>query len=170
MLKSLWYRGRNRGITRIHINIPLVIILLVTAAEFQQVLPASRAGGMRSEPRINAAHVEAMIALGEDSNLVALQELRQADWAVGAGQLGSGGAVDRRGQRPESLPLHPGIGQPRLHILRGFEQRCPSAGAAERATEDGVEPQRAYEGAEQRCQNNDHVGVEAAFSHIRATR
>lgn len=150
---------------------PFVTIFLIAAREFQQILPAGRAGGMRGEPRVNAAHMEAMIALGQNSDLVALQELRQADRAVGTGQcLGFGGAVDRDGQRPQSLALHPGIGEPRLHILGGLEQRYARSGATERATDDGVEPQSAYEGAEQRRQNDDHVGVEATVPHVRPVR
>lgn len=170
MVKCLGYRWRGRDRASSHIHIPFAVIFLIAPGEFQQVLPAGRAGGMRGEPRINATHMETMIALGQDSDLVALQELRQADRAVGAGQLRFGGAVDRYGQRPQSLALHPGIGEPRLHILSGLEQRHPRAGATERATNDGVEPQRADEGAEQRRQNDDHVGVEAAFPHVRPAR
>uniref|UniRef100_A0A8R7U6E4 Uncharacterized protein n=1 Tax=Triticum urartu TaxID=4572 RepID=A0A8R7U6E4_TRIUA len=137
--------------------------------------PAVGAGGVRGEPHVDAADVESVVAPREHAYLLAVGELAEADgalrgrdWEGAAGRLGS--AVHLHGYLPQRLPL-----EPRLHVHgcrrprrggagREARRRREPAAAVEHAADDGVEPERENENAEQRGQDDHHVGVEVGVA------
>jgi|UniRef100_A0A804U8A9 hypothetical protein len=146
---------------------------LVRRAE--QRLPARRARGPRQQPAVDAADVEAVVALGQHPHALPGLQLGQADGAHGPSaacclQRQQPRRVDQRRHRAQRLPPRPSLRKPRHRLPRPRPRarlalrpagRRP-AGAPERAPHDGVEPQRADERAQQHGQDHDHVRVEAA--------
>lgn len=115
-------------------------------------MPAGGAGRVRAEPFVNAADVEAVVALGQHPDPLPGGEVGEADGALGvqAGQL-EVGRIAYDGESLEGLLFNPRVGQ-------GSGGRCPhyvgrlgphEGGAPESAADDGVEAEGADEGAEE---------------------
>ncbi|KAK9109535.1 hypothetical protein Sjap_017595 [Stephania japonica] len=124
--------------------------------------PAGGAGRVGSEPRVDAADVEAVAALGQHSDLVALSEVGEADGAVG-GQFpggGGGGGVGELGEGVEGLLLEALVGSDRAG--------GPAAGPG--AAGHRHEPDHADEGAEEGSQDHHEVRVEAGGGRRRRRR
>ncbi|CAL9049658.1 unnamed protein product [Musa banksii] len=136
----------------------------VPRAMVEQRLPAGRAGGVGSQPLVDAPDMEPVVAPREHPDLLAVGELGEADGAVGGGDVGPG-AVHRHGDAAERPLLEPRRRQPGGRLLGGLERQPPPA--PQRAPHDGVQPQREDEGAEQRRQDDDHVGVEIRIAAAR---
>ncbi|CAL9083234.1 unnamed protein product, partial [Musa textilis] len=136
----------------------------VLRAVVEQRPPAGRAGGVGSQPLVDAPDVEPVVAPREHPDLLAVGELGEADGAVGGGDVGPG-AVHRHRDAAERPLLEPRRRQPGGRLLGGLERQPPPA--PQRAPHDGVQPQREDEGAEQRRQDDDHVGVEIRIAAAR---
>lgn len=147
----------------------------VGGAVLSERRPAVGAGGVRGEPHVDAADVESVVAPRKHAHLLAVGELAKADGALrGRGREGAAGglgpAVHLYGYLPQRLPL-----QPRLHVhgcrrpRRGgaggeARRRREPAAAVENAADDGVEPERENEDAEQRGEDDHHVCVEVGVA------
>uniref|UniRef100_A0A8R7TIW0 Uncharacterized protein n=1 Tax=Triticum urartu TaxID=4572 RepID=A0A8R7TIW0_TRIUA len=128
----------------------------------EQGLAARRAGGAREEPPVNASDVEAMVALGQDLDVLPGLEVREADGAHRAGGVElQPGRVDHDRHGAHGLPPQPALGQPRDPAGLRVRRRRP-AGTPQRAPHDRVEPQRADERAEEDGEDHHHVRVEVA--------
>lgn len=103
-------------------------------------LTAGGAGGVRSEPHVDAADVEAVAALGEDSDFVPEGELREADRTVG--EFGGAiGGVGELGEGAEDLLLEALVGG---RLSGGSSTGGRGGEAAEpSAASDGDEPEDA---------------------------
>ncbi|KAG6519660.1 hypothetical protein ZIOFF_023158 [Zingiber officinale] len=131
-------------------------------ALFQQRAPARGARGVRREPLVDAPDVEPVVALGEHPDLLPVRELAEAYGALGRRRDVRSLAVHSHRDPAERLPLEPRRRQPRGRLLGGLERQPPPA--PERAPHDRVEPQREYKRAQQRRQDDDHVGVEVGVA------
>jgi len=117
---------------------------------------------MGDEPRVDALHVEAMVARGQHSELFPFGELGEADGAVDEGRRRSGGggcAVDNSRQSFHRLLLEPRVGQPNRGLVRRLEQGHSPA-AAQCAPEHGIQTHGAHESAQQSRQDDHQIGVE----------
>lgn len=134
----------------------------------EQALAARRARGAREEPPVNASDMEAMVALGQDLDVLPGLEVREADGAHRAGRVElQPGRVDHDRHGSHRLPPQTALGQPRHHPA-GLRVRHHTARAPQRAPDDRVEPQRADERAEEDGEDHHHVRVEAAASRSAA--
>ena len=133
-------------------------------------MAAIGARGMRQEPRVNAPHVETVVAFRQHSNLVPFLELAEAYGALRRRNsvFASGGAVHRHRDAAELAALQPGPRQPCSRLLRRLVAEAPPA--PQRAPRDGVQAQRAYQSAQQRRQNDHHVCVEVRVADERVAR
>lgn len=96
-------------------------------AGVDEAVPAGGAGGVGGEPPVDAAHVEAVVAAGQNPNFVANGELGEADGAVGVVEvevISCCVVYDR--ERLERLLFNPGVG----------ESSRRGGGAAEGAPDD----------------------------------
>ncbi|RWW16870.1 hypothetical protein GW17_00019222 [Ensete ventricosum] len=135
----------------------VAVACAVLRAMVEQRLPAGRAGGVGRQPLVDTPDVEPVVAPREHPDLLAVGELGETDGAVSSGDVDPG-AVHRHGDPAERPLLEPRRRQPGGRLLGGLERQPPPA--PQRAPHDGVQPQREDEGAEQRRQDDDHVGVE----------
>lgn len=90
---------------------------LVTSRNRRQNLTARGARRMRSEPRVDATHVEAMAALRQHSDFVSGGELGEADRAIGELHRGFGGRGELR-ERTQDLLLDAFVGGSRRRRRR----------------------------------------------------
>lgn len=79
-------------------------------ARLEQVVAALRARRVRVQPLVDAADVEAVVALGQEADTVSGGELGEADSAldVDTGEVHVGGVIHRR-ERIQRLLLDPGV-------------------------------------------------------------
>lgn len=151
-------RGRGRQIAA----------LIAHRGRGQQNPAAGRAGGVGSEPRVDAGHVERVSAVGQHSDFVPVGEVGQTDGAVGESGGGIGGEGEL-GEGAEDLLLEALVGLGRRRGRRGRRRGATSAGgegggrgesSEPGAAGDGDEAEDAYEGAEEGCEDDDEVGVD----------
>jgi len=126
------------------------------------------AGGVGEEPRVNAVHVEPVVALRQHSNPVPFLELPEAYGALRRRDGLAGGTVHRHRDAAELTPLQPRPCKARRRLLRRLVAEAPPA--PQRTPRDGVQPQRAYQRAQKRRQNDHHVGVEVGVADERVAR
>ena len=134
----------------------------------QERVPARRARRVRGQPHIDALHVEAMVAPREHAHLLAVVELAEADDTVVGRRRAGLGLVHHHGYPPQLPLLQPGTttsGCITGSRSGGGRWSHGEGGAAEveheAVMDEGVEAERADEDAEQRGEDDDHVGVEA---------
>lgn len=148
-------RGRRREIAA----------LLAHRGRSNQDPAAGRAGGVRSEPRVDAGHVERVPAVGQHSDFVPVGEIRETDGAVGESGGGFGGEGEL-GEGAEDLLLEALVGLGRRRGRRGRRRGAAGVGreggesAEPGAAGDGDEAEDAYEGAEEGREDDDEVGVD----------
>ncbi|GMN41153.1 hypothetical protein TIFTF001_010374 [Ficus carica] len=103
----------------------------------KQGLPASRAGGVGDQPRVNAPDVEPVVTFGQNPDSLAFLELTEADGAVRVEDLDRGcRSVGRDGDLPQCALLQPRGGQPRRGLVRRLERKPPRA--PQRAPHDRI--------------------------------
>ncbi|CAL5373608.1 unnamed protein product [Camellia sinensis] len=108
-------RRRNSVLSRLQLRLrppsssaaALCRLAALPAPRHDEDLATRRARRVRSEPRVDAGHVESMAALRQHSDLVAVGVLLQADCALSSAELrgGGGGVVGELRQRLEDLLL-----------------------------------------------------------------
>lgn len=132
------------------------------APRHDQDPPARRARRVGRQPRVNAAHVEPVVALRQDPHLVPLRELAEADGAL-HGEPGGARpleAVHDLGERLQRLLLEPPVGRRggprhRRRRRRGAGAVAPEPGAAG----DGHEADHADQSAEEDGEDDHEVGL-----------
>lgn len=127
----------------------------------EQGLPARRARRPRQQPPVDAPDMEAVVAFGEDPDMLPCLEVREADRACRVGSIDpQPRRVDQDRHGSERLPPQPALDKPR-HLVR-FRTHHHPARAPQRAPDDGVEPESADQRAQEDSQDHDHVRVEVA--------
>lgn len=131
-------------------------------------MAAVGAGGVGEEPRVNAVHVESVVALGKHSDPVPFLELPEAYGALCGRDGLAGGTIHRHRDAAELTPLQSRPGKARRRLLLRLVAEAPPA--PQSTPRDGVQPERAYQRAQQSRQDDDHVGVEVGVADERVAR
>lgn len=126
--------------------------------ELEQRLPTRRAGGMQDQPLIYALDMEAMVAPREEPDVLSLDEVSEADGAVG------GRSMQRRRVDHRRDPDRQGL----LGSRRGRLARGTRRAAAQEAADHRVEAERTEQCTEESSQYYDHVAVEVGLAVVGA--